>query len=385
MSDERRILVVTEARSDADMIGKLLGAEFDHVQVSTVPGHFVSDFEHHRPHVLVLAFKSLQESERYYLGLYRRSQVIHTLAHRTVLLCAKEEVRKAYEQCRKGSFDDYVQFWPLAHDASRLPMSVHLALDMLALSQATAPLAKLAAQARRISELEARLEGQIAQGSARAESASQSLEQARVQVGAALDRFTRKIIGGELSDALLVKDAEEVQREFGRLNSEEVQAPFDRALKAAEPIREWMGTLKAELSPQLEAARVMAGVAETVRPLVLVVEDDDYASGLLARIMDAERYEVTIATNGTAALAGLRNRRPDIVLMDFQLPDIDGVEVTRRLKAVPEYENIPVVMITGKSEKNVIVESLAAGAADFVVKPFEREILLKKVAKLLAG
>lgn len=303
MSEEQRILVITEARADAQMIGKLLGTEFESVQVSTVPEQFVGDFERHRPQVLVLAFN----------------------------------------------------------------------------------LAQLAAQARRIAELESRLESQISQGSAHAESANQSLQDARVQVGAALDRFTRKIIDGELSEALLVKDAGEVQREFGRLNTEEVQVPFNRALEAAEPVRKWMGTLKSGLSPQLEAARAMAGVADRLRPLVLVVDDDDYARSLLAHVMGGERYDIAMAASGTEALAGLRNRRPDLVLMDFQLPDIDGVEVTRRLKAVPEYATIPVVMITGQSEKNVIVESLAAGAVDFVVKPFERDILLKKVARLLAG
>lgn len=56
------------------------------------------------------------------------------------------------------------------------------------------------------------------------------------------------------------------------------------------------------------------------------------------------------------------------------LPDIDGVEMTRRLKAVPECAAIPVVMITGEREKSVIVESLAAGGADFIAKPFERKI-----------
>jgi PleD family two-component response regulator len=64
------------------------------------------------------------------------------------------------------------------------------------------------------------------------------------------------------------------------------------------------------------------------------------------------------------------------------MPSIDGIETTRRLKSVPHLAKIPVIMITGKSEGNVVVESLKAGAADFVVKPFERAALLGKVARL---
>ena len=76
----------------------------------------------------------------------------------------------------------------------------------------------------------------------------------------------------------------------------------------------------------------------------------------------------------------LRKRRPDLILMDVQMPDIDGVELTRRLKASEAYAGIPVIMLTGQSEKEVIVDSLGAGAIDFVVKPFDRDTLLKKVA-----
>ena len=71
--------------------------------------------------------------------------------------------------------------------------------------------------------------------------------------------------------------------------------------------------------------------------------------------------------------------------MDFRLPDIDGIEVTRRLKAIPAYADIPVIMVTARSERTIIVDSLEAGAAGFVVKPFERDLLLKKVEHFLGG
>ncbi len=63
--------------------------------------------------------------------------------------------------------------------------------------------------------------------------------------------------------------------------------------------------------------------------------------------------------------------------------DLDGVEITRRLKSQSEYATVPIVMITGQSAREVVAASLQAGAVDFVVKPFEREILLRKVEKYL--
>lgn len=83
------------------------------------------------------------------------------------------------------------------------------------------------------------------------------------------------------------------------------------------------------------------------------------------------------------ALAILRKRRPDLILMDVGLPDIDGVETTRRLKSVEQFAKIPVIMITGRSEKSVVVESMKAGASSFAVKPFDQDVLCAKVSSLL--
>jgi CheY-like chemotaxis protein len=69
--------------------------------------------------------------------------------------------------------------------------------------------------------------------------------------------------------------------------------------------------------------------------------------------------------------------------MDVMMPNMDGVEATRRLKTVPQFAGIPVIMLTGKSEKNVVTESLKAGATGFLVKPFDRDTLITKVKQAL--
>jgi DNA-binding response OmpR family regulator len=69
--------------------------------------------------------------------------------------------------------------------------------------------------------------------------------------------------------------------------------------------------------------------------------------------------------------------------MDLMMPDVDGIDATRRLKAIPALANLPVMIMTGKSEGDIVIKSLQAGAIDFVVKPVEREILIGKVAQIL--
>jgi PleD family two-component response regulator len=142
------ILIVTDDSTDAGMVRKLLQEEFKNVFTSTNPDSIAQDFEERRPEVLVLAFATLEKSERYYLGLYRLCPAVQQHHHRTVILCDKEEVKRVYELCRKNYFDDYVLFWPMTYDMSRLAMSVHHLLRELAAFRDGGPsVAEFAAQA----------------------------------------------------------------------------------------------------------------------------------------------------------------------------------------------------------------------------------------------
>jgi PleD family two-component response regulator len=137
--------------------------------------------------------------------------------------------------------------------------------------------------------------------------------------------------------------------------------------------------------PASHPARMLRSLAERCPPLVLVVDDDPFQHKLIGQLLAAAGIEAAFAGTAGKALASLHKRRPDLILMDVSLPDADGVEATRLLKAAAPFAGIPVIMITGVGGKNVVVESLKAGAADFVVKPLDRNVLLGKVRKLLYG
>lgn len=353
MNAAARILVATEDVADADLVTKLLRDEFDNVVGSTDPNRAVADFENHRPNVLILAFDTLAKAERYYLGLYRLGTSIHALPHRTLILCGKDDLRRVYELCRKEYFDDYVLFWPLVHDALRLPMAVHHAL--LQLSAATVAggspsVSEFAAQARRLADMESLVEQYVARGGAQIDDASRSLRRAQRDIGSALDRFAQKLSQGDMRDVVEVMDAPGFQREIDRFKGAEIAAGMDAVAAVVQPVREWAGAHK-----------------------------------LLRNLLHDANLELVFATSATEALSSLRRRRPDLILMDVHLPDIDGVEATRRIKSVEQLAGVPVVMITGLSDKDVVVQSIKAGAAGFVVKPFNKEILLAKVRSCLNG
>jgi two-component system response regulator MprA len=114
---------------------------------------------------------------------------------------------------------------------------------------------------------------------------------------------------------------------------------------------------------------------------ILVVDDDPRITDLMRRILAYEGYSVTIARSGTEALDRSLERPPDLVVLDIMLPELDGLEVARRLRAAGD--NVPILMLTARDAVADRVKGLETGADDYLVKPFAPEELVARVKALL--
>lgn len=112
---------------------------------------------------------------------------------------------------------------------------------------------------------------------------------------------------------------------------------------------------------------------------ILIVDDALVDRQNLQTILAAAGYHVLLAESGEQALVRARKDRPDMILMDVNMPDLDGFATTRRLKAEAETKDIPVVFVTGKNQKADIAWGRMLGAAGYVGKPYTREQILAQV------
>lgn len=378
----RSILIASDNVIDAALVRKLLSGSFDDVFVSTDPDKIVEDYEHRQSRVLVLAFDALAKAERYCLTLYRVSRKVHLQAHRTVILCGKEEVGQVAELCIARSFDDYVLFWPMNHDAPRLRMAVHHALRELGvLDDAVPSAAEFAVQARRLAELEGLLDRQLKRVDGHVEAADRAIDRAEQDIGIGLDSLARQFHEGALREVVEVKDLAGLNREMARFKGEHLRQRFGAVQESLQSIHGSIDETRQEYAPHMKAARALNEMALRVRATIMIVDDDDFQRKMLARILEPENYRLVFAASGAEALNLMRKTLPDLVLMDVQMPNMNGIETTRRLKSVPLFANVAVIMLTGRSEGSVVVDSLSVGAVDFVVKPVDRVKLLAKVAR----
>lgn len=120
-----------------------------------------------------------------------------------------------------------------------------------------------------------------------------------------------------------------------------------------------------------------------MKPLVLIVEDDAALSRLLAWNLEAAGFEVATAFDGEEALARLLERRPDIVLLDWMLPGLSGLELCRRIRRDPEFADLPVVMLTARGAEPDRVRGFDQGADDYVTKPFSMAELIRRLQAVL--
>lgn len=123
----------------------------------------------------------------------------------------------------------------------------------------------------------------------------------------------------------------------------------------------------------------MENSADVFVPTILVVDDNKRNLQVVGNILHNEKYKVAMAINGLTALKLVSQLKPDLVLLDIMMPEMDGYEVCKRLKENPETKDIPVIFLTAKVETNDIVEGFNLGGVDYITKPFKQKELLVRI------
>ncbi|KAF4515840.1 hypothetical protein B566_EDAN000075 [Ephemera danica] len=116
---------------------------------------------------------------------------------------------------------------------------------------------------------------------------------------------------------------------------------------------------------------------------ILIVEDEKDILQLIKLYLEKEGYRIVTASTGSEGLAQVRTEKPDLVVLDLMLPEIDGLEICKRLRSSPDTAMLPIIMLTAKAEESDTIIGLELGADDYVTKPFSPKTLVARVKALL--
>jgi len=120
-----------------------------------------------------------------------------------------------------------------------------------------------------------------------------------------------------------------------------------------------------------------------VQPYVLVMEDEDALATLLSYNLEKEGYRVVVASDGEEGMLQIEERLPDLVLLDWMLPKLSGIEVCRRIRGKSETRNLPIIMLTARGEESDRIRGLDTGADDYLTKPFSMTELIARIRAVL--
>jgi CheY-like chemotaxis protein len=384
MKEKTAIMVSSDDVLDAKLVRDILSSEYKNITLSLEPEKAVSDFEGHEPKVLILAFKKLEISEQYYLRLFRMSPNIHTIPHSAIVLTTMEGEKNAYELCRQELFDDYVLFWPFREDRIRLLMTVRREVQYVNSGTGMPSNFQMRTHAKGIAMLESAVRQGLDHGNAHLTNIRENLDEAKTHMSEAVNTFSERLISGGMGGAVDVKDAAAMEKALRDFQNEGIEPPLGNVYHAVSEMSQWSAKHGANLKPHLDTARKMVNEAGMQQAHILIVDDDPAQCKLLAHILLKEGYDVEIAFCGARALSCVNRRRPDVLLLDYEMPNLSGLDVAKRIKATPQLASIPILMITAHREKAVVVECIRAGVIDFLLKPFKTDAVLQRVANCVA-
>lgn len=372
MKSNKSILLVTDNKVDANDISDLLKTLDLEIVVAIDDETAVQAFEKHRPQLLLCARENVRDNEHLYLDLYRNCEQIHAIPHQTILLCKINEAKIAYELCRRGIFTDYVVDKP-RHDIFRLRLSVEQMLARFELSQQQRELGREFSRAGdKARSLADSVEIVRAKGQSIAADSATKLQALSENVMQEMASIVSQFKADEVPDVLEKLDPEKLQKMIA-LAGQDVNNNINSLNKALDDVsgghKEAFGELLATIKP--------------IPATIVVIDDNKAFAKTIGDILSGEGYRVLLSHDARHGIGTVAHQHPDLILMDIMMSGMDGLEATSLLKAAPQLKDIPIIMLSGKNDRDIVMRLKEVGANGFISKPTKAPLILDKVAKML--
>ncbi|MBQ4888827.1 response regulator [Shewanella sp. MMG014] len=310
-----------------------------------------------RPLLFIYAFEEPKEAVEFneIIEKLNDSRNLFNKEHLSLLICCREHREAAYFECSKGRFYSYETFKPI-YDMNRIRLSIAQMCDLLT-SQDKVHL----------------------------------YEEDKKTIINKLQNVSIQLHEVETS----ISDEKGIQHEL--LN--ELIAEIDKlcSLEPTDSIETMNGHVS-KIKPKVENFKAhnqsyfkeigskVKGATPSFKkkmPLVLVVDDQNVMLKIITTILKPKGFDVEVATNGAEAINKLKNCKPELVLLDIDMPVLNGIDTLKTMNKMNILDKLPVIMLTSNSDKESFIECRELGAIDYIVKPTNAETLLKKVLAVI--
>ena len=379
------ILVIGEEKELVRDVLEQLALRFVNVGVAHGVDESLKRIKSKTPKLIVFASASIVDAESAYLELLRKGTALQATPHFTIVTCKGTEVETIYGLCERKIFDDYVVIRPL-YDRYRLPNAAQQALR---LQQATEQLASvsdsLGKTGLKMNDFSNALERQVANARQMNASVKSGLGRAQEGVVGRLADFGAEFHQG-MGNQVSPEQIDETRRKFREVARRTIQPELEHAFaNTAAAIGEWTESLEREITKGRGAIKAVIDQAAELRAPVLIIDDDPVCRDVVAAVLEESGFRVHGVGSVAEALQAFLKGRYCCALVDYELPDGNGIDLISNLRSMKIYKRLPVVFMSGHSEREVIREAHMKGIRHFIVKPGQRDRIIKTLRDALAA
>jgi len=227
------------------------------------------------------------------------------------------------------------------------------------------------------------IHGQLASGDKHQKEAVNTFKHFTDQLTSDLKMLEDKLIKNLRTKKAMKHLKEEFHSGFDQFKNKSLESGSQEVVTKLSKAEEWLDKLDTEFEDYREHIEIDSNT--TLKLKIMIVDDDDIYRLVIEEMLEKEKMEPISLSNGKSAINHLQQDRPDLVLLDYKMPGIDGIATLKQIRATPLTQDIPVIMLTGNSSREMVAQSMQAGANDFIAKPSDRVTILSKIHEVLGN
>lgn len=389
---DNKVAIVAETDELLTEVLHHLNECFESIEPILIGKNAVSKLEEFQPHIIIFFCHKVSSAEAFYLTVHRTCNGFSSWMHESIILCAREEAKKCYQLCIDNVFNDFCLFKPVYE-----PFSLRLTVTQ-AIERRKAHLER-AGQRNEFKNIDQEfksIEKELDKTVNKIESISKKDWQMAPFftrfIKQKVDGFQQSIINDPQENGIEVVNENKIKDSFDRLksdvtSSEDFKSQEEIQNDAVLAVQDELAKIVADISTQRrqlgETSTSLKEACELDKTHILLIDNDIKSIKMIREALKSDSYVLTIVADPQQGRDVLNKLSIDVILVDTQPSDMQGAKFLQDIQSSNLHGHIPIIIISRANGKQSVQHGLRLGASDYIIKPFEKQLIEKRISRLL--
>jgi CheY-like chemotaxis protein len=389
---DNKVAIVAETDELLTEVLHHLNECFESIEPILIGKNAVSKLEEFQPHIIIFFCHKVSSAEAFYLTVHRTCNGFSSWMHESIILCAREEAKKCYQLCIDNVFNDFCLFKPV-YEPFSLRLTVTQAIER---RKAHLDRAGQRNEFKNIDQEFKSIEKELDKTVNKIESISKKDWQMAPFftrfIKQKVDGFQQSIINDPQENGIEVVNENKIKDSFDRLksdvtSSEDIKSQEEIQNDAVLAVQDELAKIVADISTQRrqlgETSTSLKEACELDKTYILLIDNDIKSIKMIREALKSDSYVLTIVADPQQGRDVLNKLSIDVILVDTQPSDMQGAKFLQDIQSSKLHGHIPIIIISRANGKQSVQHGLRLGASDYIIKPFEKQLIEKRISRLL--